>query len=116
MYSRTKIRIPNDDEYTCLIFAYNKITINNNLCVLDRYPLLVRGNKLIPINESQQAQCWVDNGFLFPKMKMLKKERKKYYVINDYSVGLQNMPCPFDKIMSKDVSRKYYNTLKQIKK
>lgn len=115
MYSRTKIYIPND-EYCCLIFKYNNTTINNNLCVFDRFPLIKRGNRLIPINGSLQEQCWLDNGFFFPKMKILKKAKKKYYVINDYSVGLQNMPCPFDKIMSKDVSRKYYNTLKQIKK
>ena len=106
IFSRTKVHIPNDDEYTCLIFAYNKITINNNLCVLDRFPLLVRGNKLIPINESQQTQCWVDNGFLFPKMKMYKK-KKKYNLISDYSIGLQDMPCPYDKIMSKSLRKNY---------
>lgn len=114
MYSRTKIHIPND-EYCCLIFKYNNTTINNNLCVFDRFPLIKRGNRLIPINDTFQEQCWLDNGFFFPKMKISKK--KKYYVINDYSVGLQNMPCPFDKIMSKEVSLKYYNTpLKSDKK
>lgn len=62
---------------------------------LDNFPMLIKGNKLIPIDENKNFQCWVDNGFYFPTMKKSKKE-KEYKTIGYWSIGLRGLPSGFD--------------------
>lgn len=85
-------------DYLIIIKKYNKyeriplsyienfdnpaILISTNLkfrgdLVFDEFPLLIKGNKLIPINYNKQIQCWKENGFVFPKMK--KQNKLKSY-------------------------------------
>jgi hypothetical protein len=61
----------------------------------DNFPLKIKGNKLIPIDKKKNEQCWVDNGFYFPKMK--KSNTKKEYdrIIVSYR-GLRGLPSGFD--------------------
>lgn len=59
---------------------------------LDEFPLIIKGNKLIPINKEKNEQCWVDNGFYFPIMRKSKKE-KEFKTIARWSIGLQGLPC-----------------------
>lgn len=61
----------------------------------DKFPLLIRGNRLIPLDKENNFQCWVDNGFYFPTMKKSKKE-KKYKTIGYWSIGLRGLPSGFD--------------------
>jgi hypothetical protein len=65
--------------------------------IFNEFPLFVKGNRLIPIDKEKQAQCWLDNGFLFPKMKISKKE-KKYNIINGYYIGLRNLPAEVEEL------------------
>ncbi|HON20018.1 MAG TPA: hypothetical protein PLW70_01610 [Bacteroidales bacterium] len=79
--------------------------------VFNEFPLLVKGNKLIPIDEEKQVQCWLDNGFFFPKMKMSKKH-KKYNIINGNYIGLRNLPTKMKGLEKlKPLPRKYIKYL-----
>jgi hypothetical protein len=68
-----------------------------NEIIFNEFPLLVKGNKLIPIDKEKQMQCWLDNGFFFPKMKMSKKT-KKYKIINGHYIGLRNLPTKMESL------------------
>ncbi|MDI6833868.1 MAG: hypothetical protein QMD02_08525, partial [Bacteroidales bacterium] len=48
---------------------------------LNNFPLIINGNKIFPAFETDNEQCWAENGFYFPVMKKSKKE-KNYYVIS----------------------------------
>jgi len=74
--------------------------------IFNEFPLLVKGNRLIPIDKEKQLECWFDNGFFFPKMKLSKKN-KKYDVMNGHDVGLKNLPAEMKKGISKPLPRKY---------
>lgn len=66
----------------------------NDGCCLDNFPLLVKGNKLIPIDKEKNEQCWIENGFYFPTMK--KSSKKKFFdVIVKWSLGLRDLPNPY---------------------
>lgn len=41
--------------------------------ILKEMPLLVKGRKLIPANDSLQVCCWAENGFFFPIMRKKNK-------------------------------------------
>jgi hypothetical protein len=58
----------------------------------DEFPLRIKGNKLIPIDERKMENCWINNGFYFPTMKESKKE-KNFKTIARWSIGLQGLPC-----------------------
>lgn len=78
-----------------------------NELIFNEFPLLVKGNKLIPIDKEKQMQCWLDNGFFFPKMKMSKKT-KKYKIINGHYIGLRNLPTKMESLEKlKPLPRKY---------
>jgi hypothetical protein len=74
--------------------------------VFNEFPLLIKRNRLIPIDKEKQMQCWLDNGFFFPKMKIRKKE-EKYDIINGYHIGLRNLPTEMKQGISKPLPRKY---------
>lgn len=58
---------------------------------LDKFPLLIRGKKIIPISKEKQEQCWIENGFYFPKMKI--KSNKKRFTTMDYTFrSLSGLP------------------------
>lgn len=79
--------------------------------VFNEFPLLIKGNKLIPIDKEKQMQCWLDNGFFFPKMKMSKKT-KKYKIINGHYIGLRNLPTKMESLEKlKPLPRKYMKHL-----
>lgn len=60
-------------------------------CCLDRFPLLIKGNRLKPINTEKNEQCWIENGFYFSTMKRSRKE-KSFDVIGRWSIGLRGLP------------------------
>jgi hypothetical protein len=76
--------------------------------VFDEFPLLIKKNRLIPIDREKQAQCWLYNGFLFPKMKISKKN-KDYHIFNGHYIGLRNLPI--EKEGLKPLPRKYLKYL-----
>lgn len=84
----------------------------NGKLIFNEFPLLVKGNKLVPIDKEKQAQCWLDNGFLFPKMTISDK-RKKYNVINANYIGLRNLPTELSPELSKFLPKKYMKYLNQ---
>jgi len=79
--------------------------------IFDDFPLLIKKNRLIPIDKEKQVQCWLDNGFFFPKMKMSKKH-KKYNIINGNYIGLRNLPTKMESLEKlKPLPRKYIKYL-----
>ena len=90
-YYRVKCSFNNERNFIVLESnpAYN---VFQQGVVFNEFPLLVKGNKLIPIDKEKQMQCWLDNGFFFPKMK-ISKEIKKYHVINGHYIGVRDLPC-----------------------
>ena len=49
---------------------------------LDEFPLLIRGRKLIPIDNDKNFRCFVYNGFFFPKMDQKERELWKIGVMS----------------------------------
>ncbi len=68
---------------------YQQYTFFNN------FPLLVKKNKLIPINKEKNFNCWIENGFYFPIMKK-SKISKKYKTVAYWSAGLRGLPSGFN--------------------
>lgn len=58
----------------------------------EKFPLVIKGNKLLPKDKEKNEQCWIDNGFHFPVMRESKKE-KEYETIARWSLGLRGLPC-----------------------
>lgn len=52
----------------------------DNFLILDSFPIIVKSNKVIPIDNEKNFQCWVDNGFYFPKMRLNKNYREHDYI------------------------------------
>jgi hypothetical protein len=65
----------------------------NEMCstFFDNFPLLIKGSKLIPIDKEKNKQCWIDNGFYFPTLKISKK-RKSYKTVFFPLIGLSGLP------------------------
>lgn len=82
----------------------------NRMLIFNDFPLLVKGNKLVPIDKEKQAQCWLDNGFLFPKMTISDK-RKNYNVIYANYIGLKNLSTELNPELSKFLPKKYMEIL-----
>lgn len=82
--------------YDRFIWVYGEdtpILIDNlvDACCLNNFPLLMKGNKLIPIDKEKNEQCWIDNGFYFPTMKKSHKT-KSFDTIPRWSIGLNGVP------------------------
>ena len=56
------------------------------------FPLLIKKNKLIPIDKNKNEDCWINNGFYFPTMvrrkDSLDKNVDRILVINRGIIGL----------------------------
>ena len=37
--------------------------------LFNEFPLVVKGDSIIPVDNEKNYQCWIDNGFFFPIMK-----------------------------------------------
>lgn len=105
-YYRVKYFFNEDKNYVVLERNHNYA----NGVIFNEFSLLVKGNRLLPIDKEKQMQCWFDNGFFFPKMRMSKKY-KKYNVINGYHIGLRNLPAEIKKGISKPLPRRYVKDL-----
>lgn len=57
---------------------------------LDNFPVLIRGKKIIPIDENKNFECFVYNGFGFPKMD------NKNRTINKIGVMSRGKRIPID--------------------
>ncbi len=70
-----------------------KINLNHIIgqIYLSNFPLLVKRNKLVPIDENMQLKCWVENGFYFPTM-IKKTKNKRYNTINYCFRALYGLP------------------------
>jgi hypothetical protein len=64
----------------------------DNSIYFNNFPLLMKGNKLIPIDKDENEKCWINNGFYFPVMTKSKKE-KEIKTIPRWTIGLQGLPC-----------------------
>jgi len=69
-----------------LLVKINKNDIHQSL-FFNSFPIIIKRNKLIPIDVEKQEKCWLDNGFYFPVMKKNKRV-KKYKTISDYRMSL----------------------------
>lgn len=67
----------------------------SNYMYFDDFPLLIKGNRLIPIDKDKNFQCWIENGFYFPIMKK-GKANKKYKTFEYWSLGLRGLPNGFE--------------------
>jgi hypothetical protein len=76
--------------------------------VLDHFPLLKKGNRLIPCSELKQAQCWVDNGFFFPTMKRGTNPYRSYKWKATKNRGLQDLPYGILQ-QKKSLPKKYFD-------
>jgi len=75
-------------------FSIKFITLYNVSHYFNEFPLKIKKNKLIPINNEAQQWCWIYNNYYFPVMKKSKKE-KSYYTVAQYKqdMGLQRTNC-----------------------
>ncbi len=76
-------------------YKYYKIKIMDDKIdriYLDNFPLLIKKNKLIPIDKNKNEDCWINNGFYFPTMvrrkDSLDKNVDRILVINRGIIGL----------------------------
>ena len=79
--------------------------------ILDHFPLLVKGNRLVPCCDLKQVQCWVDNGFFFPIMKKGQPGKSFVRIPSKYR-GMQNLPycdIPAKKTLPKKYFDYFYN-------
>lgn len=92
-HSRVIFYIKESNFYFTIGLEENPLYIEGSTgVVLDHFPLLEKGNRLIPCSELKQVQCWVDNGFFFPIMKKSKKPNYSYKWKATKNRGLQNLP------------------------
>ncbi len=56
----------------------------------DSFPIIIKRNKLIPLDGQKQHQCWVENGFYFPTMKFSRNE-KNYHGIFYNKIGIKGL-------------------------
>lgn len=99
--------------------CYYHIGLERNPCyekykygvILNEFPFLDKGNRLVPINDIKQFQCWIDNGFLFPVMKKSKNCEKKYSRQEVTKKGINNLP--FGTIRLKhSIPKKYFDVVR----
>lgn len=88
-YERLEITTQKESEKYFIIKDYGNL---DNVIFLNDFPLLRKGNCLIPINAYLNEKCWIDNGFFFPKMKKSKKNRD-YQTLAIWTLGLRDLPC-----------------------
>ena len=62
---------------------------------LSNFPLLIKRNKLVPIDENRQFKCWIENGFYFPTM-IRKTKNKRYNTINYCFRALYGLPHGYE--------------------
>lgn len=65
------------------------------LYIFDEFPLLIKDDKIIPIDYNKNELCWLQNGFYFPTMKKSKKD-KSYKTIGYWAIGLIGLPNGFN--------------------
>jgi hypothetical protein len=82
--------VPKNTRYLALTFLDN--TQDAEEIFLNRFPLIIKGNKLIPCGNKQQIEkFWINNGFYFPIMKKAKRNRV-FETIPLWSLGLRGLP------------------------
>ncbi|MBR1718173.1 MAG: hypothetical protein IJ715_02755 [Bacilli bacterium] len=75
VYNRVKIK------QDCGSFAHFKIKLIDDKIdriYFDNFPLLIKKNKLIPIDKNKNEDCWINNGFYLPTMKKSTKDNKQF--------------------------------------
>jgi hypothetical protein len=90
MYGYTRLKLDNSYSFNdYLLIKFNKMNTNQSV-FFDSFPLIMRKNKIIPIDKTQQEKCWVDNGFYFPKMKK-SSTIKEYNGIFWHEIGISGL-------------------------
>lgn len=73
------------------------LVINDNQSIpetyLSKFPLLMKGKRLIPISMNANERCWIDNGFYFPVL-VWKKKNRLYDYISNHKIGYEGLCCP----------------------
>ena len=77
-------------------YDYLKIDLSNRYsaclyALFNEFPLLIKGDSIIPIDTAKNYQCWIDNGFFFPTMT---KGRNKPWEAKDipyWRVGIEGI-------------------------
>jgi len=54
-------------------YNYLKIDLSNRYllwqeALFNKFPLVIKGDSIFPIDKEKNYQCWIDNGFFFPTM------------------------------------------------
>jgi len=73
-YRRFMVATPN--KYKSYKLRFRIMDEKIDRVYFDNFPVLRTENKLIPIDDDKNFQCWVDNGFFFPTMKLKTKKEK----------------------------------------
>lgn len=91
------------DNYSYLMLKVSKSRNSYPLYLRD-FPVLLSRNRLIPLSEEKQFDCWVNNGFRFPNMKHSSKDRWSFKFLTSYwRTGIENLmgiyrfQCLYDK-------------------
>lgn len=92
---RTEVKRQSSTDY----FDKKRIIINIDYVptriYFDSFPLLLKGNKLIPLDKTKNETCWIENGFYFPIMR--KSEKVKEYETIVYRLkGLIGLPSGYE--------------------
>ena len=74
-YRRFMIETPN--KYKSYKLRFRIVDNKIDRVYFDDFPLKIKNNKLIPLDEEKNFKCWVDNGFYFPTMKREQTSKKK---------------------------------------
>lgn len=93
---RTEIKAqsnPTNRDRMPIVINIDYVPISN--LYFDDFPLLLKRNKLIPLDKTKNETCWIENGFYFPVMKKSKKV-KKYRAITYWSKGLRGLPTGYE--------------------
>ena len=61
------------DESSYPAYNYLKIDMSNLYptcyhALFNEFPLVIKGDSILPVDNGKNYQCWIDNGFFFPKM------------------------------------------------
>jgi hypothetical protein len=89
-----RLKINSDIPFDVKFISITDNSIGNDFedCLyFKKFPLLVKGNKLIPCGDKNLLEdCWVNNGFYFPIMKKSKKDAD-FETIAHWSIGLRGL-------------------------
>ena len=82
--------------YDYIKLDLSKIHSLSRYALFNEFPLVVKGDSIIPVDKFKNYQCWIDNGFFFPIMTIGRGEPWKVKSgINYQTVGMEGTKFEF---------------------